>query len=181
MSLFEENVKGASYDERNGYAIGHTWSGTITEVGAEKQATEYIEGGGSGAPLFFPSGDPIMEQPITFQTDQVQPQGLDEDGRRVIYFGGEKIKALKAAMRAAGIRVRMPRAGDWFALTWSGHGGKTGRRKTYTAQFRPGPEQATGTVWNEQAPPAQSAPVAPPQAPAMAGAPANNGTPPKPF
>ena len=37
----------------------------LTEPYTERQATEFVKGGGRGAPKFFPSGDPIMDQWIS--------------------------------------------------------------------------------------------------------------------
>ena len=112
--FFGGSSKSASFDGQ--YPIKH--GGIIDRIGAPVQATEYVRPGSGlvGKPKFYPSGDPVMQLPITLLTDVRDPAIPNDDGRRSIYFEGEKRKALKDALRQAGMRE--PILGDWMALEY---------------------------------------------------------------
>lgn len=138
--FFGGNAKSASFDGQPGI----TWAGIIDRIGAPVQATEYVKPGSGlvGKPKFYPSGDPIMQLPITLLTESRDPSIPSDDGRRTIYFEGEKRKALKDALRAAG--AREPILGDWMSLEYyadqAGQGANA--KKLYRAQYAANPDQS---------------------------------------
>lgn len=154
--FFAGNAKSASYKG----AAPITWHGVITRIGEQVQATEYNaqDPKTPGAPKFYPSGDPVMQLPITIQTDVRDPADPSDDGQRTIYIGGDKRRALKMAFQAAG--TRGPKVGDWLALTYTGDDpnskGNT-PKKLFKADYAVNPNAGAAGFFQEPAP-AQAAP-----------------------
>lgn len=132
------------------------WHGVITRVGEPVQATEYNSQDPTkpGKPKFYPgSSDPIMQLPITIQTDVRDPAFPDDDGQRTIYVSGDKRRALKEAFRAAG--VRGPKVGDWMAMTFVGTDPASKNpdnpKKLYKADYAVNPNAGAAGFFNEPA------------------------------
>lgn len=138
--FFGGNAKSASFDGKP--AIKH--AGIVDRIGAPVQATEYVRPGSGlvGKPQFYPSGDPVMQLPVTLLTDARDPAVPSDDGRRTIYFEGEKRKALKTALRTVG--AREPILGDWMSLEYyadqQGQGAYP--KKLYRAEYAINPDQS---------------------------------------
>lgn len=139
--FFGGNAKSASFDGKPGI----NWHGIIDRIGEQVQATAFTgKPGVIGAPLTYPSGDPVMQLPITIVTDVRDPAVPNDDGRRTIYFEGEKRKAMKRALQAAG--VRGPAVGDWLSLTYTAdqQGQGSNPKKLYEADYQVNPNKAAG-------------------------------------
>lgn len=167
--FFGSGAKSASY--RGAAPI--TWHGVVTRVGEPVQATEYNSQDPSkpGKPKFYPgSNDPIMQLPITIQTDVRDPASPDDDGQRTIYVGGDKRRALKEAMRAAG--VRGPKVGDWLAMTFVGTDPQSKNpdnpKKLYKADYAVNPNAGAAGFFSEPTPQAAPQPTFQPPAPVAA-------------
>lgn len=165
--FFAGNAKSASYKG----AAPITWHGVITRIGEQVQATEYNaqDPKTPGAPKFYPSGDPVMQLPITIQTDVRDPADPSDDGQRTIYIGGDKRRALKLAFQAAG--TRGPKVGDWLALTYTGDDpqskGNT-PKKLFKADYAVNPNAGAAGFFQEPTPQAVPQPTFQPPAPAAA-------------
>lgn len=155
----------ASFDAEKGFALGTTWSGRIVEVLPERQKKRWAPEGQPRELDFWPDGNPVMEQPIIIQAEQVPPgqigpDGEPDDGRRMLVIEGQKKKALREAVLAHP-KPRELEVGDWVSMTWSGKGGTEGKKKLFTAQWKPG-QRTTGLLGNgnghAQQAPAQPAP-----------------------
>lgn len=112
----------------------------------ERQATEYVPGG-QGAPKFFPSGDPIMEQVIT----GLDVNAASEEEAAVALYVDKKLmrQAIGKALVAAG--VGEPQVGGTLQIAFSGYGvGKNPANppKDFTAQYWA--PQAQGGSWSSE-------------------------------
>lgn len=159
--FFGGNAKSASFDGKPGI----NWHGIIDRIGEQVQATAFTgKPGVIGAPLTYPSGDPVMQLPITIVTEVRDPAVPNDDGRRTIYFEGEKRKAMKRALQAAG--VRGPAVGDWLSLTYTAdqQGQGSNPKKLYEADYQVNPNKSAGGFFQggqQQAQQAQQAAAAP--------------------
>jgi hypothetical protein len=138
--FFGGNAKSASFDGQPGIK----WFGIVDRIGAPIQATEYVRPGSGliGKPQFYPSGDPVMQLPITLLTDVRDPSIPSDDGRRTIYFEGEKRKALKTALRQVG--AREPILGDWMSLEYYAdqQGQGANPKKLYRSEYAINPDNS---------------------------------------
>ncbi|WP_346921366.1 hypothetical protein [Glutamicibacter creatinolyticus] len=121
--------------------IGDEHTFQITGV-TERQATEYVPGG-QGAPKFFPSGDPIMEQVIT----GLDVNAASEDEAAVALYVDKKLlrQAIGRALLEAG--VNEPQSGGTLRVRHSGFGvGKNPANppKDFEAQYW-APQAQSGT------------------------------------
>lgn len=90
----------------------------LTEPYTERQATEYVPGGGQGAPRFFPSGDPIMEQIITGLDYNAESE---EEARAVMYVDKPAMRrAIGLALKEA--QVDDLATGGVLTVKFSGYG-----------------------------------------------------------
>jgi hypothetical protein len=163
--LITERTPSASFDAEKGYALGTTWSGRIVEVLPERQKKRWAPEGQLRELDFWPDGKPVMEQPIIIQAEQVPPgstlDGEPDDGRRMLVLEGQKKKAMREAIFAyPKSQQRELEVGDWVSMTWSGKGGTEGKKKLFTAQWKPGSgATTTGLLGNGHTQQAQAQPA----------------------
>lgn len=93
--------------------IGASVSGEITSIEAQQQ-TDFT----TGAPLFYPNGNPKPQVVIHLKTSQHDPNREYDDGMRAVYVKGYNLKALKQASQQAGVGD-YPRVGDQLTATFS--------------------------------------------------------------
>jgi len=133
MGFFtSEGTKSVSFNEKEGFNVGTVWSGVITVVGDEQQATVF----GTGEPEFWAkSGQPRMTLPITIQAEQVQ-KTAEDDGQRSIWFkDGHGLKKALAVAIKNHPQAREPEVGDYIAVKWAGWDDAA---KVYEAKWEPG-------------------------------------------
>ena len=110
---------------------GTTVKGTVVSA-TTRQATEF----GTGKPKTFDNGDPMMELVVTLQTTDRDPDDQNDDGRRTLYAGAKMLKAIKAALQAAGAKLE---EGGTLAVQYTGDGEPSQRGfqppKLYVAQY----------------------------------------------
>ncbi|WGM21836.1 hypothetical protein QEH68_06590 [Paenarthrobacter sp. OM7] len=145
---------------------GDTVAGVITEISDQKQATKFNPNPQAKRELdFWPSGDPVMEVWITFQTQERDPQDPEDTGLRtdivtVNQKAGGKLAAIMDACEAVGAPTPLP--GGFLAVTFTGFDPQSQNpqnpRKLYAAQYQP-PAPGGGAFQQPQTQPAQQAPV----------------------
>lgn len=119
--------------------IGTTVTGIVRDI-TVRQATEY----GTGAPQFFPSGDPKEQIIVEVQLDAgtYTPEDEDDDGVRAIYVKGWGQQ--RRAFQEAAKRDGKPGIGDRFTATYKGDGvNKQGGFPPKEFEYRIQPMQAS--------------------------------------
>ena len=134
---------------------GTTLSGPIVEIGDEVQQKDV----NTGAPAFWPDGNPKTMLPITIATDIRDPNIADDDGHRTLWVSGNLKKAIGAAIRQSGAKLAL---GGTLAVTFTGFGEAKSAAfsppRMWTATYTP---PAPGQGFFEQ--PAAAPVQAPPQ------------------
>lgn len=168
---------------------GDTHTGTITEVGDARQATEY----GSNELAYWDKERtrPKMQVAITLDTTERDPQDANDTGKRTLWVvedgrSGSILSAIRQAVHQAGAGTID--IGGQLTVTFSGFDPNSKNpanpRKVYTASYVP-PAPAGGMFTNQEpaqpvaqpaAAPTPAAPVAQP-APATPVAPAQLAAP----
>lgn len=158
---------------------GDTHTGTITEVGDARQASEF----GSNEPAYWDREKtrPKMQVAVTLDTAERDPQDASDTGKRTLWVvedgrSGSILSAIRQAVHQAGAGTID--IGGQLTVAFSGFDPNSKNpqnpRKVYTAAYVP-PAPAGG-MFTSQAPaqPAQQAPAAPaqPVAPAPVAQPA---------
>lgn len=149
-----------------GDSPGTTIGGPIVEIGEKVQQKDVT----TGAPAFWPDGNPKMMLPVTVATELRDPSISDDDGHRTFWVSGNLRKAIGSALRQAGAKLAV---GGVLQVTFTGYG--EARSKGYnaprewTAVYTP-PAPGTGFFEEPAAPAAVGAPApaAAPVAPAPA-------------
>lgn len=147
---------------------GDTHTGTITEVSAARQATEY----GSNELAYWDKERtrPKMQVAVTLDTNERDPQDANDTGKRTLWVvedgrSGSILSAIRQAVHQAGAGTID--IGGQLTVAFSGFDPNSKNpanpRKVYTASYVP-PAPAGGMFTNQE--PAQ--PVAQPAAPAPA-------------
>ena len=151
---------------------GDTHTGTITEVGDARQATEY----GSNELAYWDKERtrPKMQVAVTLDTAERDPQDASDTGKRTLWVvedgrSGSILSAIRQAVHQAGAGTID--IGGQLTVAFSGFDPNSKNpanpRKVYTASYVP-PAPAGGMFTNQE--PAQ--PAAQPAAPAPAPTPA---------
>lgn len=128
--------------------IGTTVTGIVRDI-TVRQATEY----GTGAPQFFPSGDPKEQIIVEVQLDAgtYTPEDEDDDGVRAIYVKGWGQQ--RRAFQEAAKRDGKPGIGDRFTATYKGDGvNKQGGFPPKEFEYRIQPMQASADAQWASAP-----------------------------
>lgn len=111
--------------------------GKVLET-ATSQQREFIPGGGVGDLLYWKDGSPRMQAVITVQTDDRDPEIVDDDGKRRIFVSSRRMKeAIREALIAAGKRVI--EVGGELAVQFTHEGeaeGTANPPKFYKAQYK---------------------------------------------
>ena len=145
---------------------GTTLSGPIVEIGEEVQQKDV----NTGAPAFWPDGNPKTMLPITIATEIRDPNIVDDDGHRTLWVSGNMKKAIGAAIRQAGAKLAL---GGILSVTFTGFGEAKSAAfsppRMWTATYTP-PAPGQGFFEQPQAAPAP-APVQQWQQPQAAPAP----------
>ena len=163
---------------------GDTHTGTITEVGDARQATEY----GSNELAYWDKERtrPKMQVAVTLDTAERDPQDTNDTGKRTLWVvedgrSGSILSAIRQAVHQAGAGTID--IGGQLTVTFSGFDPNSKNpanpRKIYAASYVP-PAPAGGMFTNQApAQPAAPAPAAPaqPVAPAPVAQPAPAATP----
>lgn len=147
---------------------GDTHTGTITEVGDARQATEF----GSNEPAFWDREKtrPKMQVAITLDTTERDPQDANDTGKRTLWVvedgrSGSILSAIRQAV--AQVNAGTIDIGGQLTVAFSGFDPNSKNpanpRKVYTASYVP-PAPAGGMFTNQE--PAQPAAPAPAPAPA---------------
>jgi hypothetical protein len=115
-----QDGNGSSYDPLFGGGksatfnnIGDSYTGTVISSPREMQQRD-LE---SGEPKFYKDGNPMMQTVIEIQTAQRDPEDDADDGVRVLYMKGQRIAALRNAIRTAGIKSRQDMVGATVTVT----------------------------------------------------------------
>lgn len=156
---------------------GDTHTGTITEVGDARQATEF----GSNEPAFWDREKtrPKMQVAITLDTTERDPQDANDTGKRTLWVvedgrSGSILSAIRQAV--AQVNAGTIDIGGQLTVAFSGFDPNSKNpanpRKVYTASYVP-PAPAGGMFTNQEPAQPAAAPVAPtPAAPVAQPAPA---------
>lgn len=160
---------------------GDTHTGTITEVGDARQASEF----GSNEPAYWDREKtrPKMQVAITLDTTERDPQDANDAGKRTLWVvedgrSGSILAAIRHAVAQAGAGTID--IGGQLTVTFSGFDPNSKNpanpRKIYSASYVP-PAPAGGMFTNQApaqpvAAPAPAAPAPAPAAPAQPVAPA---------
>src|SRR5262245_49770722 len=84
--------------------VGTKIVGDVTDT-AVGQQRDYR----SGELKFWPDGNPMMQAIITLQTDTLDPEISDDDGRRRLFVSSRNMReAIKDAVQKAGAKVIEP-------------------------------------------------------------------------
>ncbi|WP_455122621.1 hypothetical protein [Rothia mucilaginosa] len=153
---------------------GDTHTGTITEVGDARQATEY----GSNELAYWDKERtrPKMQVAITLDTTERDPQDANDTGKRTLWVvedgrSGSILSAIRQAVHQAGAGTID--IGGQLTVTFSGFDPNSKNpanpRKVYTASYVP-PAPAGGMFTNQEPAQPAAAPAAP-AAPAPAAQP----------
>ena len=138
--------------------IGDTVSGVICEPPTVQQQTDFT----SGAPQFWPDGNPKVQLAVTLQTDQHDPTQADDDGRRRVYIKNQMRQAVVEALRKANAKAL--EVGGTLTVTYSADGVAKQRGfnapKQYTVQYQP-PAVNEQAAFLSTPEPAQQQPAAP--------------------
>jgi hypothetical protein len=94
---------------------GVTADGLIVEIPPAKQQIDYD----SKQPKTWNDGSPMWTYPVHIQTNMHEDD--EDDGIRALYFSYKKLEALKAAQKAAGVKVQV---GGRLMLRWVSGGPK---------------------------------------------------------
>lgn len=124
------------------------------------------------APKFWPNGDPQMQLVVTLQTDEVDDEIEDDDGKRRIYVKFKMREAIADAVKAAGANGLAE--GGWLKVTCTGaekpkvrgHNGA----KLYSAEYEAPDPTAASADFLEGDDEAEEAEEAPPARPARKAA-----------
>ena len=114
--------------------IGTTVKGTVLKAEVTQQ-TDFD----SGEPKFWDDGKPMLQIVLTIQTDERDPDIVNDEGERRIFVKGQMLQALRSALRAVGARDITP--GDTIAVQYTGDGeAKRGMNppKLYAVQVKKG-------------------------------------------
>jgi hypothetical protein len=93
--------------------VGDAYTGEVLSPPREMQQRD-LE---SGDPKFYKDGNPMMQTVVEIQTVQRDPEDDADDGVRAVYFKGQRLAALRAAVRAAGIKTRQGMVGATLTIT----------------------------------------------------------------
>ena len=158
---------------------GDTHTGTITEVGDARQATEY----GSNELAYWDKERtrPKMQVAVTLDTAERDPQDTNDTGKRTLWVvedgrSGSILSAIRQAVHQAGAGTID--IGGQLTVTFSGFDPNSKNpanpRKVYTAAYVP-PAPAGGMFTNQAPaqPAAAPAPAAPAPVPAAPAQPAD--------
>ena len=119
--------------------VGATVKGTVTAAEVVQQ-TEF----GTGTPKTWDDGKPMMQAVITLSTDLRDDDIEDDDGTRRLFVKGQMQKAVREALKAAG--VKSLEIGGTLAVKYTGDGApsKPGFNgpKLYAAQYKAAPVSA---------------------------------------
>ena len=122
--------------------VGTSHQGEITGIEAQQQ-TDFQ----TGAPLFYPNGNPKPQVVIHLKTGLRDPERNYDDGVRVFYCKGYSIPNLRAASQQAGVG-NFPRVGDTIRITFSETKPSQTRgfadAKIYSFQITPGNPNKAG-------------------------------------
>lgn len=156
---------------------GDSHTGTITEVGDARQATEF----GSNEPAFWDREKtrPKMQVAITLDTTERDPQDANDTGKRTLWVvedgrSGSILSAIRQAV--AQVNAGTIDIGGQLTVAFSGFDPNSKNpqnpRKVYTASYVP-PAPAGGMFTHQEPAQPAAAPVAPaPAAPVAQPAPA---------
>lgn len=123
---------------------GDRIDGEIVSIGEQMQQPKFNKPGEFD---FWPSGDPIMQIPVTWQTglnEGPDDNGKPDDGRRTVFFTisnkvGGRLAAMQDAIRAAGasdLEVGA-RSALWFESVDPESKNPDNPRKIYGAEYAP--------------------------------------------
>lgn len=115
------------------HTIGTIVRGEILET-ATSQITDYT----TGEPKVWKDGSPRMQAILTIQTDQRDPEIVDDDGKRRLFVASRSMKdAVRDAVTAAG--KRQLELGGKIAIQYTGDGENAGGipPKLYKAEYKP--------------------------------------------
>lgn len=122
--------------------VGTSHQGEITGIEAQQQ-TDFQ----TGAPLFYPNGNPKPQVVIHLKTGLRDPERNYDDGVRAFYCKGYSIPNLRAASQQAGVG-NFPRVGDTIRITFSETKPSQTRgfadAKIYSFQITPGNPNKAG-------------------------------------
>lgn len=161
MGLFSDTIPTAKFNQ-----VGDKVVGIIVRFD-QQQRTEFIPGGGVGAPMFWHNGRPVagvasdpqtgepnrpvMDKVIVLDTDEADQYG--EKQRRLFIKSKQMLTGIKEACTAVG--VRDVDEGGRLACTWASGAGRTGSPKVYAFEYDPPgtftAEEATTPVSTEPA------------------------------
>ena len=155
---------------------GDTHTGTITEVGDARQATEF----GSNEPAYWDREKtrPKMQVAVTLDTAERDPQDASDTGKRTLWVvedgrSGSILAAIRHAVAQAGAGTID--IGGQLTVTFSGFDPNSKNpanpRKIYSASYVP-PAPAGGMFTNQAPAQPVAAPATPAPAPAQPVAPA---------
>ncbi len=98
----------------------------------------------TGEPKVWKDGTPMMQAVITIQTDNRDPEVIDDDGKRRIFVSSKAMReAVRTAVTAAGKKVL--EVGGKIAVQYTGDGqaeGNLNPPKLYKAEYKPPTAQA---------------------------------------
>lgn len=80
--------------------VGDSFTGIITDL-ETAQVRDYE----TNEPKFWDDGNPQLQVILTLATDYIDAEKADDDGTRKLYLVGEKLKAMKLAVKTFGKQI----------------------------------------------------------------------------
>jgi hypothetical protein len=114
--------KGLPSAFRKTHPIGTVWAGKITKVSVQQARDD------DGNPDAWDDGNPKQQVVVAIQTDQRDPERLNDDGVRGVYvkWWGEQKKAFRECIEKAGVDDL--EVGGMFAAQYTGEGPQPANR-----------------------------------------------------
>lgn len=140
-------------------------AGEVLAVPETRQQTDMV----TKAPKFYKNGDPMMSVVVRIQTEMRDPSIPNDDGERRCFVKGRAIKALREAVKAAGVKRIEP--GGYFAMQWVDSmlptGGLPEGEKIYQFTYTPpaasaSSDEADMPDWAREEPPVRHTPASEP-------------------
>lgn len=95
--------------------VGQSYTGTILSAPREMQQRDIK----TNDPQFYDDGNPKMQTVVEIQTDERDPEDEADDGVRVVYFKGQRLGALRTAIRTARLKSRADLVGATLTVTFT--------------------------------------------------------------
>ena len=122
-SFLDGNARSA-FKKKDG--VPHELTGTITMIKPAAPVKDYD----TGEIKCYPGTTDVIKQlPVVVSTAERDPEVIGDNGDRTIYFDGDLLKALRAAVKLSGAKLRV--GGTLWVKKTQGPSPKTGNTKNF--------------------------------------------------